>query len=423
MSGASREIVRGPRTWSLLGVLTLVSIFSQIDRILPYILAESIRTELGLSDTEIGLITGLAFAVCYTLFSLPLARAADRGSPRLVLLACLLVWSVMTGLGGLAGSFVVLALTRLGVALGEAGGTPSAHALIARRIGPERRGLAIGLFAMGIPLGTMVGFIGGGLIDAAFGWRAAFIGAGALGVTVALLVWLTAGPTPPLRRPAEQTEPYVRSALRLLSVPAFRWLMIGALTVGFATAPFYTFTAPFLIRTHGLTTAQVGLSFGLLQGLTGVIGALVGGRMFDRAVRRGVRHPLLAPATMLVVGAVSTTAALFASAGWMAIGLFVPAMLGFAFLLPWVFGAGHRIAGPGKEALASSLGLVASGLFGPALAPVLVGLISDNAAGVGLANGLALGLLIGPAFSVLTALALMAAGRRMALASSLPSRS
>lgn len=416
MSAASAEIVRGPRAWALLVVLTLVSIFSQIDRILPYILAESIRTELGLSDTEIGLITGLAFAVCYTLFSLPLARAADRGSPRLVLLACLLVWSLMTGLGGLAGSFVVLAMTRLGVAFGEAGGTPSAHALIARRIGPDRRGLAIGLLAMGIPLGTMIGFIGGGLIDEAFGWRAAFIGAGALGVTVALLVWLTAGPTPPLRRPAEQTEPYVRSALRLLSVPAFRWLMVGALAVGFATAPFYTFTAPFLIRTHGLTTAQVGLSFGLLQGLTGVIGALVGGRMFDRGVRRGARHPLLAPAAMLVMGALSTTAALFASAGWMAIALFVPAMLGFAFLLPWVFGAGHRIAGPGKEALASSLGLVASGLFGPALAPVLVGLISDNAAGVGLANGLALGLLIGPAFSVLTALALMAAGRRMGLA-------
>lgn len=423
MSTASGEIVRGPRAWVLLATLTLVSIFSQIDRILPYILAESIRTEMGLSDTQIGLITGLVFAVCYTLFSLPLARAADRGSPRLVLLACLLVWSLMTGLGGLAGGFVVLALTRLGVALGEAGGTPSAHALIARRIEPERRGLAIGLFAMGIPLGTMIGSIGGGLIDEAFGWRAAFVGAGALGVTVALLVWLTAGPTPPLRRPAEQTEPYVRSALRLLSVPAFRWLMVGALAVGFATAPFYTFTAPFLIRTHGLTTAQVGLSFGLLQGSTGVIGALVGGRMFDRAVRRGARHPLLAPAIMLVLGAVSTTAALFAQAGWMAIALFVPAMFGFAFLLPWVFGAGHRIAGPGKEALASSLGLVASGLFGPALAPVLVGLISDNAAGVGLANGLALGLLIGPAFSVLTALALMAAGRRMGLASSLPSRS
>jgi len=103
MSIASREIVRGPRAWTLLGVLTLVSIFSQIDRILPYILAESIRTDLGLSDTQIGLITGLAFAVCYTVFSLPLARAADRGSPRLVLLACLLVWSLMTGFGGLAG--------------------------------------------------------------------------------------------------------------------------------------------------------------------------------------------------------------------------------------------------------------------------------------------------------------------------------
>ncbi len=422
MSAASGEIVRGSRAWVLLAALTLVSIFSQIDRILPYILAESIRTELGLSDTQIGLITGLAFAVCYTLFSLPLARAADRGSPRLVLLACLLIWSLMTGLGGLAGGFTVLALTRLGVALGEAGGTPSAHALIARRIEPDRRGLAIGLFAMGIPLGTMVGFIGGGLIDQAFGWRAAFLGAGALGLTVALLAWLAAGPTPPVRRPVEQTEPFVRSALRLLSVPAFRWLMLGALAVGFATAPFYTFTTPFLIRTHGFTTAQVGLSFGLLQGLTGVIGALVGGRMFDRAVRRGSRHPLLAPAAMLIVGAVSTTAALFAPAGGMAIALFVPAMLGFAFLLPWVFGAGHRIAGPGKEALASSLGLVASGLFGPALGPVLVGLISDGAANAGLSNGLGLGLLIGPAFSVLTALALMAAGRRMRLAPLLPPR-
>ncbi|MFC7379208.1 MFS transporter [Brevundimonas sp. GCM10030266] len=413
MTTASREFVHGPRAWALLAALTLVSIFSQIDRILPYILAESIRTDLGLSDTELGLITGLAFAVCYTLFSLPLARAADRGSPRLVLLACLLVWSLMTGLGGLASGFVVLALTRLGVAVGEAGGTPSAHALIARRIAPEKRGVAIGLFAMGIPLGTMIGFIGGGLIDEAFGWRAAFLGAGALGLTVALIAWFAAGSTPPLRPRPEQVEPFSRSAMRLLTVPAFRWLMVAALAVGFATAPFYTFTAPFLIRTHGFTTAQVGLSFGLLQGLTGVIGALAGGRMFDRAMRRNTRHPLLAPAILLVVGAASTTGALFAPTGWMAITLSVPAMLGFAFLLPWVFGAGHRIAGPGKEALASSLGLIASGLLGPALAPVMVGLVSDGAAEAGLANGLGLALLIGPAFSVLTALALTAAGNRM----------
>lgn len=206
----------------------------------------------------------------------------------------------------------------------------------------------------------------------------------------------------------------MRSALRLLSVPAFRWLMVGALAVGFATAPFYTFTTPFLIRTHEFTTAQVGLSFGLLQGAMGVVGALVGGRMFDAAVRRGSRRLLLAPAVMLVVGAVFTTAALFAPEGWMAIALFVPAMLGFAFLLPWVFGAAHRIAGPGKEALASSLGLIASGLFGPALAPVLVGMISDGATAAEIPNGLGLGLMIGPVFSVLTAVALVVASGRMA---------
>ena len=187
-----------------------------------------------------------------------------------------------------------------------------------------------------------------------------------------------------------------------------------ALVVGFATAPFYTFTTPFLIRTHGFTTAQVGLSFGLLQGLTGVIGALVGGRMFDRAVRGRSRRLLLAPALMLGVGAVSTVGALFAPEGWMAIGLFVPAMLGFAFLLPWLFGAAHRVAGAGREAMASSLGLVASGLFGPAVVPVLVGMISDGATAASIPNGLGLGLLIGPVCSVLTALTLLAASGRIA---------
>lgn len=143
---------------------------SQVDGILPFILAESIKRDLSLSDTQIGLLTGVPFAVCYTLLSLPLARAADRGSPRFVLVSCILAWSAMTALGGMAGSFLLLALTRFGVASGEAGAFPAGHAIIARKIRPERRSLTIGLFAMGIPLGTMAGFAVGGAIADRAGW-------------------------------------------------------------------------------------------------------------------------------------------------------------------------------------------------------------------------------------------------------------
>jgi len=414
MTSATPSFATGWRLWALLAALLLISAISQIDRILPFILAEAIKTDLGLSDTQIGLLTGAAFAVCYTLFSLPLARMADRGSPRLVLLGCLLVWSVMTALGGLAASFVVLALTRFGVAFGEAGGMPAGHALIARQVRPERRGLALGLFSMGIPLGTMVGFVAGGAMADTAGWRTALVGAGALGGLALLLAALVIRPTPPRPRIEADRTPFAREALRLMSAPGFRWLFVAAVTIGFASAPFYAFSAPFLIRTHGLTAGQVGLSFGLLQGGLGVVGALLGGRGFDRAVRSGRGRIIGLPGWLFVISAVTTAAGLFAPAAWMSIALFVPTMFSFALLLPWAFGAAHLVAGPGKQAMATSLMMIGSGLVGPALAPVIVGAVSDGAAANGLSNPLGLGLLVVPIASALTGLATLIANDRIA---------
>lgn len=388
--------------------------FCQIDRILPFILAEAIKSELSLTDTQIGLMTGVAFAVCYTLLSLPIARVADRGSPRLVLVSCILVWSAMTALGGFAASFALLAASRFGVAVGEAGAIPSAHALIARKIAPARRGLALGLFSMGIPLGTMVGFAAGGAIADTLGWRAALIGAGAISGVIGLVALAVIGPTPPPRTGEEAAEPFVQTSLRLLSLPAFRWLVIGGVALGFATAPFYAFSAPFLIRTHGFTASEVGLAFGLLQGGMGVIGTLGGGRLFDRAVASGHGRLIGAQGILLLVAAVTTTLGLFVPIGWMSIALFVPGMLSFAFLLPAAFGAAHLVAGPGRQALASSLLLIGSGLFGPALAPLLVGVVSDAAGAAQIPNGLGLGLLIVPVASLLAGLATLVANRRIA---------
>lgn len=403
----------GWRAMLLLASLFLVSAFAQIDRILPFILAEAIKAELLLSDTQIGLVTGIAFAVCYALLSLPMARLCDRGSPRMVLVACMLVWSAMTSLGGFAAGFLSLAVTRFGVALGEAGAVPSGHAMIARRIAPGRRGIAIGIFSMGLPIGTMIGFGLGGAISDAFGWRAALVAAGGLGMVIALSAFLAAGPTPPIARPSG-ADSFFASSKALLAAPAFRWLFVGAVSIGFAAAPFYAFTATFLIRTHAFSASEAGLTFGLLQGTMGVIGTLAGGRFFDRAVGAGSGALLLPPAIAFLAAAASTMAALFTPVSWLSTVLLVPAMFAFAFALPYAFGTAHLIAGRGREAMASSLGMIGTGLIGPAFGPLIVGMTSDWAASAGIQNGLGIGLLIVPVACVTTALVYLVAGRRIA---------
>lgn len=398
----------------MLLTLFLISLSSQVDRMLPFILAEAIKADLSLSDTQIGLLTGPAFALCYTLLSLPLAQAADQGSPRFVIVLCTLMWSAMTALGGIAAGFPFLAFTRLGVAIGEAGATPSAHAIIARKVRPPRRGRAIGLFALGIPLGTMVGFAAGGAISDTLGWRVALLGAGAIGSAISLLTLLTVGPTPPRKNVAVNGKPFLSASLQLLSSASFRWLFIGAVFSGFAAAPFYAFAAAFLIRVHGYTASEAGLAFGTLQGLMGIVGTLVGGRWFDRSVRSGTGRVLGPPGILFLIASATTTAALFVPTGSISMALLVPSMSSFAFLLPWGFGAAHLLAGQGKEAMATSLVMIGSGLFGPALGPLIVGTISDSAAISGISNGLALGMLIVPVASILAGMAMLIANRRIA---------
>lgn len=414
-SSFSVEYSAGLREIAILVILFAVSLLSQVDRMLPFVMAESIKTELGLSDTQVGLLTGLAFAVCYTLLSLPLARAADRGSPRFVLVACILGWSVMTALGGFSAGFLFLALTRVGVAFGEAGGTPAGHAIIARKIRPQRRGLAIGLFSMGIPLGTMVGFAVGGAVSESLGWRYALMGAGAIGMAIGVLAFFIIGATP-AQKPATAAarESFLDASLKLMTSPGFRWLFIGAVIASFAAGPFYAFAVPFLIRVHGFSTSEAGMAFGLLQGAMGILGTLVGGRMFDRAVQSGTGRVLGPPGFVFLLAGLTTTAALFVPVGWMSVALMVPGMLSFAFMLPWGFGAAHLVAGRGKEAMASSLVMIGSGLLGPAFGPLIVGVVSDAATAGGLSNGLALGLLCVPIASVFTGLAILMANQRIA---------
>lgn len=405
------SLLAGRESRTLLITLFLVSALCQVDRILPFILAESIKRDLGLSDTEVGLITGVAFAVCNSLMSLPLARLADRGSPRWVLILCVLVWSAMTVLGGLSVGLFSLAFTRIGVALGEAGATPAAHALIARKTTPERRGTAIAIYSLGIPLGTMLGFAVGGRISDTLGWRAALFGAGAIGMALALLVTYAVRPTPPPSAGPQSEESYWRSALQLLRSPSFLWLFLGANVLALGSAPFYAFVTPFLIRMHGFTASEAGLAFGLPQGLMGILGMVLGGRGFDRAMQEGRGQLLRAPALVFLASAFTTVAALLAPVGWMSVALLVPAMFAFSFLLPWAFGAAHFVAGEGKQALASSFVMIGAGLLGPTLGPLIVGMVSDAATSAQLPDGLRWGMLLVPVAIFVASITMLVANR------------
>ncbi|NDI98737.1 MFS transporter [Flavobacterium sp. LaA7.5] len=420
MRGKEVQISTQENTWlhgwrrtAFLITLLSVSIFSQIDRILPFILAESIKVDLNLSDTQLGLITGLAFSICYSLASLPLAKLSDNGWAKPILVWCIILWSAMTGLGGLATGFITLTLSRFGVALGEAGGAPASHALIARKIPEQFRGRAIGLFSMGIPLGTMLGFALGGWASDTIGWRNALFAAGGFGFLVVILVLVFTGRNASIKQSTANNESFFVSSKKLFSKPAFLWLFIAANLLGFASAPFYIFTAPFLIRTHGLTASEVGISFGVLQGLMGIVGTLFGGRQFDKAVSRGSKRLMNPAAILLTIASVTTLAGLFVPASWLSIALFVPAMFSFAFLLPYAFGAGHLVSGKGKQALATSILMLGSGLFPAAIAPLLVGFISDTAMAAGIDNGLQIGMLLAPAFCLFSGVACFIISRKL----------
>ena len=392
-------------------MLLLVNILNSVDRQLPLILAESIKRDLHLSDTQLGLLNGLAFAVCYSTLAIPLARLADRWSAKTVLTGCLAFWSLMTVLGGFSQNFAQLAATRLGVAIGEAGSTPAAHALIARSIPPGRRGLALGLFTMGAPVGVGVGMAGGGCIADRAGWQVALIAAGAAGA-VALAPWLALAPNPPpsARRPGMgDTLPQALGGL-LRSV-TFRYLFLAICLAGASSAATLAFCAPFLIRVHQMTATQVGLGFGLAQTVTGALGAVIGGRIFDARKRHGEARALWVPAASFLLAAPLTAATWLADSGWLAMALLVPVVFAYVVYTPTTFGIAHLIAGPGNQGVASSLLMLGGSLIGASIGPLAVGALSDRLLAAHGVDGLRWALLLVPAANVLAALTFVQGNR------------
>ncbi|MGQ9349668.1 spinster family MFS transporter [Mycolicibacterium gilvum] len=363
----------GPtRAWSAVCVLAVVGTLNYADRFLPAVLAEPIREDLSLSDTAIGVINGFGFLAVYALIGIPIARISDRGAYGLVISGCLSLWGVMTMLGGAVQSGFQLAMTRVGVAIGEAGSTPAAHAYVARNFAPERRAAPLAVITLAIPLASAASLIGGGLLAQALGWRTAFVVMGAISVLFVPVVLAVVGrrQKPLVESVAVQQVPV--KWWDILRKPSYLAIVAGAASISVAGYALTTFAPAFLMRARGMTLGDVGLQYGV----TGILGLLVVGKVADRLSARDPRWLLWLVALMTAaLIPFSTLGLLVASPGLAVLFISLSYVVGTAYMAPSI-AAIQRLVPAEQRATASAIFLFFSAILGSA-GPFVAGLISD----------------------------------------------
>jgi MFS family permease len=285
--------------WYVVVVMMLVYACHAMDRSLPGVLAEPIRNEFGLTDAQLGLVTGPAYGFAFALAILPMGLLSDRMNRRTLLATMVIVWSVCTAFVGISRSYVQLFLARVGIGAAEAATAPVAIPLISDIFPPERRGFALGIYYMSSNLGVFFAGAVGGLVAATFGWRAAFLVVSVPGILIALLVLFTV--REPMRGATDNSAdeaagapaPSFLDVLRFLGrTPAIICMIIGYASVALVSVTMSAWAGSFFIRVHGLSLAQVGLVLGVGGGLIGMISSPGMGWLADRLSLRDSGWPI-----------------------------------------------------------------------------------------------------------------------------------
>lgn len=364
-----------------LAILVLVYTFSFIDRQILSILIEPIKNDLNLSDTQMGLLTGFAFAAFYATLGIPIARFADRSNRRNLIVASLGVWSLFTALSGLALNFWHLLLARIGVGIGEAGCSPSAHSMIADYYPAEQRATALGIYSLGIPLGIMFGLFVGGAMEEAFGWRSALFVVGVPGIILAVIVRFTLHE--PARGFAEKrtdtgTQPGVVETLSYLwKKKSFRHLSFAAGLTAFVGYGFVTWAPAFLSRSFGMGSADIGLWFGLILGIPGAIGIFLGGYMADKFGARDPKWYVWISAIALLICIPANYFVFTSESSFIAlVAMVVPVTLG-NFYQATTFSQTQGISELRMRATAAGVLLFIINIIGLGFGPQMVGIVSD----------------------------------------------
>jgi predicted MFS family arabinose efflux permease len=360
----------------VLTLLLLAYIFNFLDRQILGILAQPIKASLHLSDAQFGALGGTAFALLYSVLGIPLALLADRTSRSAVVAGSLGVWSAFTALCGTATGFWQMFLYRVGVGVGEAGGVAPSYALIADYFPPERRARALAIFSLGIPIGLGGGAFIGAHLAAWFGWRAAFVIMGALGVVLAPVLRLAVRDLP--RAPAAKQTPLLDVFPIIARKPAFWLLAFAASASSLCGYGLALWTPSIMMRSFDLSLIQAGNFLASLIIIGGCAGVFAGGWFADRLGRGDRGWYARLPAIAWLITAPTFVAGFFAPNLWIGwILLLVPNALNILWLGPIVTAVQHLVPAH-MRATASASFLLINNLVGLGIGPWLIGRISDS---------------------------------------------
>lgn len=371
-----------------LAMLVTVNVMSQLDRQVMNVLIPKVQLDLGLSDADAGWLVGFAFAVCYSVAGVPLARFADRGNRRNLIVAALGVWSAMTAFCGLARSFVELFLARIGVGVGEAGCAPAAQSLIGDYFPPHHRGRALATYQLGVPIGILIGSIVGGTLSDYFAWRTVFLVFGLPGLGLALVTRFV------LKEPARGAfdpgqglrgtavvEPLAVVLRFFVERPAMRHILAAGTLQTLVVGAQVTFNFMFLTRVHDLSGTQAGLVIGLLTGVFGVMGTYAGGWLGDRFGTRDARWYVW----WLAIGALASIpfslVAYLTPMTWLSIVALSISVIGSYMYAGAVHAVSQSLAKPRMRAMTAALMLFSMNLIGYGLGPPIAGSLSDALGG------------------------------------------
>ncbi|MES2987934.1 MAG: MFS transporter [Pseudomonadota bacterium] len=391
---AAYPLPKAKRAYFLV-LLTIIYALAFVDRQIINILAEPIKRDLHLADWQMGAMTGFAFALLYTVLGLPLARLSERGNRSWIISAALVTWSGFTALSAYANNFTHLLMARIGVGIGEAGCVPPAHALITDITPRSKRAGALAVFSSGLPIGTLLGMVLGGVVAEFYGWRSAFLLVGLPGVLLALVFVLTAKDprAAELRdkmRPAAEILPMRETLALLWATKSFRWMALGGALIAFAGYGHQSFFGSFYLRNHapGLDAvaayfgfqgrlAVLGILLGLILGVSATFGTGSGGSLADRFGKKGPQGYLFVPIWATAISVPFLVGTFLVSSTTLSLGLLIiPSFLKAMWYGP-IFACVQSIVPSRSRATAVATFLFVVNAIGIGLGPMSAGLISD----------------------------------------------